>query len=111
MKKIFPWIIFLAIAGFSFGWVYVIHSDPYQAGLAWIRRDPVVIGDVGIIKHVYPDISRYRVSSSDGLSQAHFSLFVYGDKKTDRVELFVQKENSGWHVVRANKNGRSLSVE
>jgi hypothetical protein len=112
MKKLFPWIIILAIAGVFFGWILVIHSDSYKAGVTWIRSSPKVSDDVGIIKHIYPDISRYRVGSSNALSQAHFSVYVYGSKGTDRVELFVQQnEENGWHVVRAVSNGRELVVE
>lgn len=112
MKKLFPWIILLAVAGVFFGWTYVTHSDPYKAGLTWVRNSQKVNDEVGIIRHIYPDISRYRAGGSGDLSQAHFSVFVYGSKRTDRVELFVQKnEENGWHVVRAISNGKELAVK
>lgn len=112
MKKLFPWIILLAIAGVFFGWISVIHSDSYKVGVTWIRNNPKISDDVGIIKHIYPDISRYRVGGSGALSQAHFSVYVNGSKGTDRVELFVQQnEKNSWHVVRAVSNGRELVVE
>jgi len=112
MKKLLPWVIVLAIAGVFFGWVYVTHSASYKAGLIWIRNSQKVSDDVGTIRHIYPDVSRYRVGSSGALSQAHFSVFVYGSKGKDRVELFVQQdEENGWHVVRAISNGRELVVK
>jgi len=112
MKKLFPWIILLAIAGFVFSWIYVIHSTPYKAGLIWIRSNQKVSDDVGTIRHIYPDISRYRAGGSGSLNQVHFSVFVYGSKGADRVEIFVQQNGkNGWHVVRAISNGKKLDAE
>jgi hypothetical protein len=111
MKKMLPWIILLAISGSLAGWIYVTHSEAYQAGLMWVRKSPEINNDVGLITHIYPDFRRYRISSSGGWIQAHFSVFVHGKNKTDEIELFVQKDKSNWHVVRAKKDGESLSVK
>lgn len=101
----------LAMAGFLSGWVYVTHSDPYRVGLIWIKNSQEVSAEVGIIRNVYPDISRYRISSAGAMSQAHFSVFVYGSRRLDRVDLFVQKnEKKSWHVVKAIEDGKEVVV-
>ncbi|MET4571170.1 hypothetical protein [Rhodanobacter soli] len=70
----------------------------------------MISAEVGKIKHIYPDPSRYGISDSGSLRQAHFAVFVFGSKGIDRIDLFVQKEN-GWRVIRAAIDDKELIAE
>jgi hypothetical protein len=111
-KKLLPWIAVLAIVGAAAGWLEILHSDPHEAGIAWMKTSPAVAEGVGTIGDIKPDIGKYRVGSSGALSQAHFAVFVSGSRKTERVELVVQKSDAkNWRVVDATIEGRHVEIE
>jgi hypothetical protein len=111
MKKMLLAIPFLALAGVFIGWSFIVESPSYGAGVTWVRESEYVSDSVGYIRHIYPDPSRYRMGEADGVSQVHFSVFVYGVKGMKKIDLFIQRRGGRWLVVKAVSDGKNVMAK
>jgi len=113
MKTKLLFVVVLTAAAIAGGWVYVLHSNQYHAGVAWVENSSDVANDVGTVKSVRFDyFSKYKSSSYGDVSRANFSVFASGTKKSERIELYLIKtDKSNWHVVQASLDGRQIEIE
>jgi hypothetical protein len=105
------WVVLLIFAGVGCSWIFVVRSTPYRTAVAWTENSSEVRSNVGAIRHIYPDLRRYRVGSSGALSRAHFAVFVQGAAETERVDFVVLKVDGKWSVAEASGEGRQFTVK
>lgn len=101
MKKILITIICASVIGFLSAWAYFLNTNSYKTGLTWVEQSQAIQADVGVIRHVYPDISSFRILSSGTTREARYALFVSGSRGRVRVTLLLREEKQGWAVVEA----------
>ena len=105
------WVVLLIFAVVGCFWIFVVRGAPYRTAVAWTENSSEVRSNVGAIRHIYPDLQRYRVGSSGALSQAHFAVFVQGTVETERVDFVVLKVDGKWSVAEASGEGRQFTIK
>ena len=109
--RIRAWVVLLIFAGVGCSWIFVVRGAPYRTAVAWTENSSEVRSKVGAIRHIYPDLRRYRVGSSGALSRAHFAVFVQGTAETERVDFVVRKVEGKWSVAEASDERRQFTVK